>query len=58
MKGNRDKEVYNSKMCIYCKLRESCNKDLFSVFVVRDKVTMRCAKYEFDNPEESMNVIE
>ena len=46
MKQNRDKEVYNSKICIYCKNQEICDKSCFGVFVVRDKVTMRCPKYE------------
>lgn len=53
MKENRDsdKELYNSKMCIYCTHRDDCNKNLFNVFVFRDKVTMNCPRYEFDRPE-------
>lgn len=54
MKENKDKEVYNSKICIYCKNKDHCNKNLFTVFVIKDKVTMKCVKYEYDNPEENI----
>ena len=54
MKENRDKEIYNSKICIYCKNRDHCSKDLFGVFVIRDKVTMRCPKYDYDKPEDCL----
>ena len=57
MKQNRDKEVYNSKICIYCKNQDICDKNCFGVFVVRDKVTMRCPKYEYNKPIESLNSV-
>lgn len=50
--NNRDKEVYNSKICKFCKNYDKCNKDNFKVFVFRDKISMRCAKYEYNKPNE------
>lgn len=57
MKQDRDKEVYNSKICIYCKNQDICDKNRFGVFVVGDKVTMRCPKYEYNKPIESLNSV-
>lgn len=51
-KKDSDKEIYNSKVCVWCKHKDDCNKNLFNVFVFRDKVSMNCPRYEFDRPEE------
>lgn len=46
-----DKEVYNSKICIYCKHYNECSKNKFKVYVFNDKVSMRCIDYEFKDME-------
>lgn len=47
---NRDKEVYNSTICIYCKNKDICDLNKFIVKVYRDKVSMKCREYEYNKP--------
>lgn len=42
---NKDKELYNSKVCCFCKNNLTCNKNKFNVYVYHDKTTFRCAFY-------------
>lgn len=44
---NRDKEIYNSKICEFCKNKDKCDKNKFMVYVVQGNVTMRCPSYEY-----------
>lgn len=50
MRENKDKEIYNKSICKYCIYKNSCNQNLFTVNVFRDKTTMHCVKYEYDRP--------
>lgn len=47
--NNSDKETYNSVVCKYCSNRNQCDKNKFKVYVVGNKVTMRCTDYSYDN---------
>lgn len=50
---DRDKEVYNDKVCILCKNKDICNKNRFKAFTQRDgKVVMRCSFYRYINFEQ------
>lgn len=42
-----DKEVYNEKICKYCKYYNECSKNLFNVYVLKDRTSYRCSKYEY-----------
>ena len=51
---NRDKEVYNSSICIYCKNKNICDQNNFTVRVYRDRISMNCRDYEYV-PESSLS---
>lgn len=42
---NRDKQIYNTKMCIYCVNKDKCDKNKFRVFVYENKLVMSCSGY-------------
>ena len=50
MKENQDKELYNKSICIYCKHRNECNQNIFTVKIFKDRISLYCVKYDRGNP--------
>lgn len=46
---DKDKEIYNSRICKYCEYNNVCSKDKYKVFTFAGKVTMRCKDYSYIN---------
>lgn len=46
IKENKDKQTYNTKMCIYCENRQTCDKNKFKVYVYENKTVMTCTQYK------------
>lgn len=49
--NNNDKETYNSAVCVWCIHKNECTQNKFAVFVYKDRVSMRCPKYEYINKD-------
>ena len=45
---NRDKQIYNNKICISCKNKDNCDKNKFNTFIFKDRISIRCEEYEYD----------
>lgn len=46
---NKEKEIYNTKICSYCVKNNTCNHDKFRTIIVADKTTIKCNEYEYIN---------
>ena len=55
---NRDKEIYNDRICKYWDNCNSCNKNKFTVYTINDKTVMRCSSYSFTRPELNFHLSE
>lgn len=44
---NKDKQIYNSRICEFCTKKNKCDKNRFSVYVMSSGLTMRCDDYEY-----------
>lgn len=51
-----NKEVYNDRICKYCKHKDTCSKDKFTVFRNDVKTSITCIDYEYTYQQEPENV--
>jgi len=49
-----NKTTYNRCICEWCTKKDMCDKDRFIVNNVYDKISMRCASYEYNRIPEKI----